>query len=202
MKNVVDNFELLGDLLFDGPMSLDDDEFYFLQVLVRGKDGNKVSGNNKNRLVKFYRITSKEQLFDLKDEICLLCRVTNGRAYINPTPRNYKNVANLVVEDTVRTYVSQNYAGVISMYPTACGKSFVREKRRYIVDIDDVDDISDIAKYTQMIYDCGGDIKATVPTRSGYHLVCSKFNTKRFSEKFPDVVVQKNNPTLLYFEPK
>lgn len=201
MKRIIDNFDLIADRLFSEEMNLSDGEFYFLQVLVRGKDGNKVSGNNKNRLVKFYRITNKQQLIDLKPEICALCQVTNGRAYINPTPRNYKNVANLVIEDTVRTYVSQNYIGILSMYPTACGKSFVKEKRRYVVDLDDVD-LGEIAKYCQMVYKCGGDIKITVPTLHGYHLVCSKFNTKMFSDMFPEIDIQKNNPTLLYFEAK
>lgn len=199
---IVDNFEQIKELLFNGTEPLTDDEFYFLQVLVRGKDGNKVSGNNKNRLVKFYRITKPEQLDLYRDEIVSLCRATNARAYINPTPRNYKQVANLVVEDTVRTYVSQNYIGLPSMYPTACGKSFVKEKRCYIVDLDNcsVDAASWIGYAAVIMNLCGGKIKAVVPTKSGVHLICSKFNTKLFSDRFPDIDVHKNNPTLLYYE--
>ena len=48
---IVDNFKLIRDYLtFNNP-----DEFYFLQVLIRGKDGHTeqgVNGNNKNRVIK------------------------------------------------------------------------------------------------------------------------------------------------------
>ena len=35
---IVDNFDLLADKLFPEP--LDEDEFYFLQIIQRKKDGN------------------------------------------------------------------------------------------------------------------------------------------------------------------
>lgn len=204
MKKIVDNFLQISNFLFlNEENRLAEDEFYFLQVLVRRKDGNKVSGNNKNRLVKFYRVRTADELMSFKDEIVALCRVTNGRAYINPTPRNYKNVANLVLEDTARTFISQNYAGLPSMYPTACGKSYVKEKRFYIVDLDnvDIDDPNSTKVYRDYINEeCNGEVKALVPTKSGCHLICKKFNTKKFNDKFPCIDVHKNNPTLLYFE--
>ena len=50
MVRTVDNFELFANKLFEKPLK--EDEFYFLQILVRGKDGHHVSGNNKNRLIK------------------------------------------------------------------------------------------------------------------------------------------------------
>ena len=49
---IINNFNLLADKLFQTP--LEDGEFYFVQVLVRGKDGNNVNGNNKNRLIRYY----------------------------------------------------------------------------------------------------------------------------------------------------
>ena len=39
-----------------------------------------------------------------------------------------------------------------------------------------------------------------VPTAHGKHLICKPFNTAKFGQKYPEVDVHKNNPTLLYFE--
>ena len=85
--NVIDNFDLLAEKLFAEPLS--DDEFYFLQILLRGKDGHNVSGSNKNRLIHYYTITSKNRLLGIKDEVVALCRADNARAYINPTKRHF-----------------------------------------------------------------------------------------------------------------
>ena len=54
MRKEVDNFNLIADRFFNESNGvLDKDEFFFVQILVRGKDGHHVSGNNKNRLVKY-----------------------------------------------------------------------------------------------------------------------------------------------------
>ena len=52
---IVDNFNLFKKII----NPLNDDEFYFVQILIRGKDGHTepgVNGNNKNRLIKFCNI--------------------------------------------------------------------------------------------------------------------------------------------------
>ena len=43
----IDNFNEIGEILFgENNRPLSENEFYFLQILVRGKDGNHVSGFN------------------------------------------------------------------------------------------------------------------------------------------------------------
>ena len=39
---------------------------------------------------------------------------------------------------------------------------------------------------------------AEIPTKSGCHLITTPFNLQQFKEKYPDIDVHKNNPTLLY----
>lgn len=34
---------------------------------------------------------------------------------------------------------------------------------------------------------------------SGLHLIFKPFNTKIFSDKYPEIDIQKNNPTILYY---
>jgi hypothetical protein len=49
-----------------------------------------------------------------------------------------------------------------------------------------------------MLDPIGSKIVSTVPTKSGYHLITLPFNVQKFREKFPDIDVHRNNPTILY----
>ena len=206
MNKLIDNFELLSNYLFTWRRSLNEDEFYFLQILVRGKDGNHVSGNNKNRLIKYYVIRSKEQLLDLKEEIIGICHVVNGRAYIHPTRRSLKEVANIALELTAKTFVSQNWIGLRSVYSTACGKSFVSKDKQFIVDLDNFThtDVEKLAKYVDTlrgrIGENGRISQCIVPTKHGFHLITNAFDVGEFSKRYPNIDIHKNNPTLLYYK--
>ena len=49
---IEDNFNIFKKII----NPLNEDEFYFIQILIRGNDGHTesgVNGNNKNRLIKF-----------------------------------------------------------------------------------------------------------------------------------------------------
>ena len=37
-----------------------------------------------------------------------------------------------------------------------------------------------------------------IPTKSGWHIITTPFNLQQFKEKYPNIDVHKNNPTLLY----
>lgn len=211
MAKVIDNFDLLAKKLFEQP--LNDDEFYFLQILVRGKDGHKVRGNNKNRLIQYYTITSKEQLLNLKNEMVALCRADNARAYIHPTRRSFKAVANVMFGFMVKTYTTGNWKSMRSLFSTSCGRSYIAGDKKFIIDLDNIHPESsaeDLKKYNDIV-NCikklrghGGagvdKVFATVPTKSGVHLITYPFDEDVFKEMYPDIDVHKNNPTLLYYE--
>lgn len=208
MKKLVDNFESLGIYLFETRRPLSDDEFYFLQILVRGKDGHKVSGNNKNRLVKYYIIRSYEQLQQLKPEIIGICNLVNGRAYIHPTRRSFKEVANLVLQNTAKTFVSQNWIGFRSVYSTACGQSYVTGDKQFIIDLDgyeentyETDELVNFVNTLRGHKDENNEIAQwVVPTKNGIHLITNAFDVNEFVKKYPGVDIHKNNPTLLYYK--
>lgn len=46
------------------------------------------------------------------------------------------------------------------------------------------------------VYD--SKIYAYIPTKNGYHIITKPFNLKQFKDKYPDIDVHKNNPTILY----
>jgi hypothetical protein len=43
-------------------------------------------------------------------------------------------------------------------------------------------------------------IIATLPTKNGWHVITKPFNLKQFKDKYPEIDVHKNNPTILYYE--
>ena len=201
---LIDNFNLFKELLeFNNK-----DEFYFLQILIRGKDGHTekgINGNNKQRLIKYYTIKSVDDLIKNEDEIKKICDALNARAYIHPTKRSFGQVANETLRTTTDTYLSGNYiTGLRSAYSTACGKSYISDDKKFIVDLDG-DKVYDIVEYVNFI-DLWCEPKASnkflykVPTVNGIHLITLPFNTEKFKEKYPDIDIHKNNPTLLYFK--
>lgn len=202
---IVDNFELFKSVMkFDS-----EDDFYFVQILIRGKDGHTeqgVNGNNKNRLIKIYTIKSADHLSRVEDEIKAICRAVNGRAYIHPARRSFREVADEMFRNFTQTYISHNDIGLKGCYSTACGKSFVTKHKLYVVDLDgedaNIDKMNAVAEFIEDECEPFGTLKLQyiVPTAHGKHLICKPFNTQKFCEKFPTIDVHKNNPTLLYFE--
>ena len=48
-------------------------------------------------------------------------------------------------------------------------------------------------------YESGPKVEAIIPTKNGHHLITKRFDVQAFKEKYPDVDIQKKNPTLLYY---
>lgn len=215
MIKIVDNFELLANKLFENP--LENGEFYFVQILIRGKDGHNVNGNNKNRLIRYYVVREKEKLLELRPEIVMLCRFHNARAYIHTTPREDKAVAAEMLKDAVNEFTVGNYHVFRRLFSTACGRSYSTTKKTFLVDLDGVYAEEPKRKYFEnIIKNCRGKngenkIIVEVPTKNGMHLICHPFDIGEFEMKarmhffkedidFVPPDIHKNNPTLLYFE--
>ena len=202
---IVDNFELFKSVMkFDS-----EDDFYFVQILIRGKDGHTeqgVNGNNKNRLIKIYTIKSAEHLSRVEEEIKAICHAINARAYIHPSRRSFRKVANEMFKNFTQSFLSHNDIGLKGCYSTACGKSFVTKHKLYVIDLDnelaEIDKVNEITQYIEEECEPFDTLKlqCIVPTAHGKHLICKPFNTTKFEQKYPEIDVHKNSPTLLYFE--
>ena len=201
---IVDNFNVFKKII----NTLNDDEFYFVQILIRGKDGHTepgINGNNKNRLIKFYTIKSAEHLEKVENEIKSICNAVNARAYIHPTKRSFKAVSKECLKATVEMFLSENNIGLKGAYSTACGKSYITSDKKFVIDLDNEnasqEKIKEIVDY--ITNECEplshNKLCYRVDTAHGMHLITTPFNTARFYQKFPDIDVHKNNPTLLYF---
>ena len=200
---IVDNFNLFKKIL--NPLN---DEFYFIQILIRGKDGHTepgVNGSNKNRLIKIYTIKSVEHLARVEPEIKAICNAVNGRAYIHPTKRSFKAVGKECLRVTTEMFLSENNTGLKGAYSTACGKSYITADKKFVVDLDGENasqkKVEEIFNYINKECEPLNKNKVCycVNTAHGMHLITTPFNTAKFCQQFPDIDVHKNNPTLLYF---
>ena len=201
----VDNFDLIADAMeFNNR-----DEFYFLQVIQRKKDGNVAqSMNNGYRTIKTYYIYSKEQLMDKRDKIKELCVKNNARAYICINKRNAQEVALQAIQDYAKLVSEGNAYQGYRVYDSACGRTRARSyKPLWIVDVDSKDD-KHLEEVVTLINKCRGNrddkIVMKIPTLHGVHLITVGFDINQFSQYCaiegidrPDI--QKDNPTLLYY---
>lgn len=202
----VDNFKLIGNLLeFENR-----DEFYFLQVIQRKKDGNVTQvGNNGYRCIKTYYIYSKEQLYNKMDKIKELCFSNNARAYIHLNRRNAKDIALGCIQHYAQLVSEGNANQGYRVYDSVCGK--LRDKcykPLWILDVDVKDEeyVNAVKHWAMKSRGCEEykRIFATIPTVNGYHVITRGFDVKQFSEYCREdgieaIDIQKDNPTLLYY---
>jgi len=204
---MVDNFKLIKPLL-EFP---NDDIYYHLQILRRGKDHPELPA--ANRVIKSYFICSLESLDYVEDEIKKLCEFFGARAYINLAPKSIKKTTMLQLKYLAQRAYEGDFKKIWKSWNTCAGE-IKSEESIWVVDIDNnpEDNLKEVAyreiadyideqcapiKYTLEGY-IETKIISIIPTNNGYHLLTEPFNLQQFKEKYPDVDVHKNNPTLLY----
>jgi hypothetical protein len=74
-------------------------------------------------------------------------------------------------------------------------------EKRWIVDVDTKDEIirEDIRAFINGLRPEGYKCITEIPTKNGYHLITERFDVMEFKKHYPDVDIQKKNPTLLYY---
>lgn len=201
----VNNFDKICNLLeFNNP-----DEFYFLQIIQRKKDGNITdTGNNGYRTIKTYYIYSVEQLRKKEAKIKELCLKNNARAYININKRNAKEVALAAIQQYAKLISEGNAYQGYRVYDSACGSTRARGyKPLWVVDVDSKD-TEYLTKIISIINKCRGTeevkVKHQIPTLNGYHLITIGFDINQFKQELAinqldSIDIQKDNPTLLYY---
>lgn len=191
---MVNNFDQIKQLLkFEN-----ENEFYFIQILQRKKENPELGRNN--RLVKAYYIYSIEKLEKYKEEIIKMCEVFNARAYIHLNRRNSKQVGFEMLE-LLATNLKLNQTDFLgNLYNSVCGHHHSDKDKTWIIDIDEEDPIlvEAIETATYNIEPIGNKIIAWVPTKNGLHLITKPFNSKVFGEKYPEIDLHKNNPSILF----
>lgn len=205
----VNNIDLIKEILkFDNvSKGIQQDTFYHVQILKRKKEHKELGRNSV--VVKTYYITSIEYLESKIDEIGLICREFNARAYINVNARSFEDASYKTLEKIGNQLMNRDFYNVRKSYESAVGSLSTKNgyDKLWVLDIDDVDinQLEDVRKEIDKIppFNC---CKHIIPTKNGFHIISKPFNVtmlKAIEDKLNiPIGVQKNNPTLLYYVKK
>jgi len=210
---MINNLELIRPLLNFKKKG----DFYMLYVFKRKKDQPEGERDNHQsvRTIKTYCIESIDHLERRWDEIIQLCEMFKARAYIHVQKQNHFDVSlNMMVALAQRIQDGNNNQK--GLFDSVVGQIKTQEKR-WIIDVDDMMEpspmmMAHIEYHCKPIttirfdeagmpdgYEVGPKIEAVIPTKNGHHLITKKFDGMKFKEAYPDIDIQRKNPTLLYY---
>jgi len=194
---MINNLELIKPLLnFE-----DEDDFYMLYIFKRKKDQPEGERDNHQsvRTIRSYCIASIEQLEKRYDEIIQLCEMFKARAYIHVQKQSHKDVSLDMLVDLAQRIKSGQHKQQ-NLFDSIVGQMKTLENR-WIVDVDvkESDVLLQVVADLYEIQPQGHKVHTVIPTKNGYHLITRKFNTLEFKKLYPEIDIQKKNPTLLYY---
>jgi hypothetical protein len=190
---MVDNIKSLRSTLeFDNP-----EEFYYISIMQRNKDGVKVVGSHDNaRRIRTFYVFSLEDFDKVTDFIREICDKLNARCYIE---MNRKNIFECQLEcikrlaECIQHRTTKSRAIMDSVVAGAPSKD-----KLWMVDCDGYNPgdpiITEIIKY---IENRNGTHYAVVPTVNGCHIITSRFDPRDF--QFEGCELKRNAFTLLYY---
>lgn len=193
---MINNLELIKPLLnFE-----DEDDFYMLYVFKRKKDQTTDKANHQSvRTIRSYCIKSIEQLEERYDEIKMLCEIFKARAYIHVQKQSHKDVSlDMLVTLAERIKCGQHKQQ--DLFDSVVGQLKTLEKR-WIVDIDikSIEAAQHVSRFIDILRPEGDKNEACIPTKNGFHLITKRFDVIEFQKQYPNIDIQKKNPTLLYY---
>ena len=194
---MIDNIELIKPLLnFEN-----EGDFYMLYVFKRKKDQPEGERDNHQsvRTVKTYCVESIEYLEKRYDEIKQLCEMFKARAYIHVQKQNHKDVS-LEMMIGLAEKIKNGQHNQKHLFDSVVGQIKTHEKR-WIVDVDTKDETELNAIKFAINKFCnpeGDKVHSIIPTKNGYHLITDRFDVMEFKKHFPEIEIQKKNPSLLF----
>jgi hypothetical protein len=193
---MIDNIEIIKTLLNFSEQG----DFYMLYVFKRKKDQPEGERDNHQsvRTIKTYCIESIDHLERRYDEIKQLCEMFKARAYIHVQKQNHKDVS-LNMLSSLAERIRDGVSNQKGLFDSVVGQIKTQEKR-WIVDID-TKDIQELRNVQVTINGCkpeGPKTKYVIPTKNGFHLITDKFDVLEFKKQYPEIDIQRKNPTLLY----
>ena len=193
---MIDNINIIKPLLnFE-----EKGDFYMLYVFKRKKDQPEGEKDNHQsvRTIKTYCIESIDHLERRYDEVKQLCEMFKARAYIHVQKQNHMDVS-LDMLALLAERIKNGVKNQKGLFDSVVGQIKTQEKR-WIIDVDTTDKkfLRDITMDLMEIQPVGNKIEKVIKTKNGFHLITGKFNVLEFKKLYPDVDIQKKNPTLLY----
>ena len=193
---MIDNFEQIKQYLtFDSS-----DDFYYLQIIQRRKENPELKTNNY--MVKSYAISSIDYLEMKKKEIVTLCELHNARAYVNLNKRSFEKCAYHSMKKLTDVILAKSFKSAKKVFDSVASAYSSDKEKKWLIDVDDMEFPSPLMM-AHIEHNCKpydpDKIIGVIKTLNGCHLITKPFNIVQFREKYPDVEVKKNSPTLLYY---
>lgn len=176
----------------------DGDTFIYTETLNRGQK----KGNNGHRLLKTFYHRSVEEFWEQWPTIKMLCDMTGHRACTRLAKKSFTRVGKQYAKMVTEAVVSDNWAGMKSLYNRACGIAPAEDKL-WLFDIDVLDDRTEA--FGQFLKGMTEKYVAEIPSKKGKHHIVKPFDTRFFASKMSElglteveVSLHKDNPTNLY----
>jgi len=189
----IDNIQKIRSFMkFEDP-----DEFYFISLIQRKKDGNNtISSHDGARRIRSFCIFSLEEFDKVVPFMKMICIALNARAYIDLRRKNNKTIQLDLITILVDNYKC-NSKKTRGLFESAVDKSKSRDKL-WMIDLDSQEDGDYNATMQYLTSDCNADVVYTLETVNGYHLITSKFDRRKFIEN--DIRSLKTSAlTLMYY---
>jgi hypothetical protein len=194
---MIDNIDIIKPLL----NFTEEGDFYMLYILKRKKDQPEGERDNHQsvRTIKTYCIDNLDYLDRRYDEIKQLCEMFKARAYIHIQKQNHKDVS-LELMMALAQKIKDGQHNQKNLFESVVGQLKTNEKR-WIIDLDDKneDEIKKMKLVLNITRPAGEKVESIVPTKNGVHFITKRFDVQMFRNVYPDVDIQKKNPTLLYY---
>lgn len=190
---MIDNFDLIKNLLREVHPKLTSDNYFFGQIIYRGKDNNETG----SRIIKDLYFKNMTSFDKQKSEIISLCNQYKARAYINLNVKSFERTWSFINKRMMDMYDNEDFSAVLSVLSSAAGNVATRDStfnKIWIIDVDKDDSYPEVA-VKQYLYENNINY-IIIPTKNGLHLLTHPFRLDvcPFSDK-----IQKHNPTLLYY---
>jgi hypothetical protein len=194
---MINNIDIIKPLL----NFTEEGDFYMLYVFKRKKDQPEGERDNHQsvRTIKTYCIDSLEYLDKRYDEIKQLCEMFKARAYIHIQKQNHKDVS-LEMMMSLAQKIKDGQHVQKNLFDSVVGQLKTNEKR-WIIDVDDKDtnELVRILEVLRVTRPEGDKFEACIPTKNGFHVITKRFDVEMFRNLYPQIDIQKKNPTLLYY---
>lgn len=191
---MLDNSTLIAAFL---PKVYDGDTFIYTEMLDRGQK----KGNNGQRLLKTFYHRTDEEFWEQWPTIKKLCDMSLVRACTRLAPRSYKKVGRTFTRLVVDTAMSENWAGMKSLYNRACGTTAPNEKL-WLWDVDVINEHT-LNFLVEIIKE---HHRSTLPSKKGLHYISTPFDYRMAEDHIQSwgaqgknwISLHKDNPTNLY----
>lgn len=182
---MTNNFKQIGEYI--DSLNCDNDTFFHISIISRLKDNRK---QLLDKVIYDTYITSSREIYNQETTITKVCESLNARAYISLIPLSMQKYT----DNLKHLYYNKSPQNLRQSIKNAMIKSNKNDDVLLLVDID-AHQLEDMDGIRELLKD---NIIIEVPSRTGLHFVCNKFNVTEFHRHYPSIVVKTNGMTILY----